>query len=96
VDVFVYLHDNNEVYLAYVSPAISQQEILSSSELYQNDPAEAFNISSVKQMVSEIDIPVDTDCFNASKHQENLDDTEEIEYNYSQSEEVRGPSRCLQ
>lgn len=46
-------------------------------------------------MVSEIDIPVDTDCFNTSKHQDNLDDTEEIDYNYSQSEEVRGPSRSL-
>jgi hypothetical protein len=78
VDVFVYLHSDREVYLAYVSPSISEQEILDSSELYQNDPSEAFNISSVKQMVSEIDIPVDTDCFDTSKQNDNLDDTEEV------------------
>jgi hypothetical protein len=60
VDVFVYLQSENEVYLAYILPSSSQQEILDSSELYHNDPEEVFNISSVKQMVSEIDIPVDT------------------------------------
>jgi hypothetical protein len=39
-------------------------------------------------MVSEIDIPVDTECFNTTKLN-NSDDTEEIEYNYSHSEDVR-------
>lgn len=34
-------------------------------------------------MVSEIDIPVDTECFNTSK--QNMDDTEEVEYDYSHS-----------
>jgi hypothetical protein len=38
--------------MAYISPSISQQEILDTTELYQNE--EALNISSVKQMVSEI------------------------------------------
>lgn len=88
------MEDQEELYLAYISPSASQQEILDSSELYQADPSEAFNISSVRQMVSEIEIPVDTDCFNTSKP--DSEDTEEVDYNYSHSEEARLPSRSLQ
>lgn len=70
--------------MAYISPSMSQHEILDTTQLYHNE--EALNISSVKQMVSEIEIPVDTQCFDTSKVAENLEDTDEIEYNYSNSD----------
>lgn len=57
VDVFAYSEDG-AVYVAYLSPVGSEEEIVSSSDFYHCDPQEAFNISSVRQMVSEIDLPL--------------------------------------
>lgn len=47
-------------------------------------------------MVSEIDIPVEEECFSLSKKNQSFNDTEEVEYEYSQSQEVRRPSKSLQ
>jgi hypothetical protein len=83
VDVFAYSEDG-AVYVAYLSPVGSEEEIVSSSDFYQCDPQEAFNISSVRQMVSEIDLPLE-DCFTLTKHNQSLTETEYLEYDYSRS-----------